>query len=177
MYAYALVCDHTMILLVIRYKMVLHPFMNNTEIFLLGLFQGHGACQYDPRANSTKTSEKQNTPTISRCSSYQHHNKHSGLSHTGIPFFLRKAMFTPQHFITTDKGYRNLTEAVQSSSPFCLSTVFNTISYQSKFFLFSVTLKQWVTISWYPMPQFSREGEAAYTFLFIIFIMNIGPGT
>lgn len=61
--AYTLVWDHTPILLVIRYRMVLQPFMDNTKIFLLGLFQGQGVCQYDSRANSTKTSEKQNTPT------------------------------------------------------------------------------------------------------------------
>lgn len=79
---------------------------------------------------------------ISRCSFYHYHNKHSGSSHTGMPFFLRKAMFTPQHVITTDEGYRNLTGAVQSSTPFCFSTVFNTISTQNKFSLFSVTLKQ-----------------------------------
>lgn len=107
---------------------------------------------------------KSKTPQpISRCSFYQYH-KHSGFSHTGIPLFLRKAMLTTQHVITTDEGYRNLTGPVQSSTPFCFSTVFNTISSQSKFFLFSVTLKQWVMISPYPMPQSSREGEAAYTF-------------
>lgn len=122
--------------------------------------------------------EKNKTPQhISRRSFYQYHNKHSGLSHSGMAFFLRKAMFTPQHVITIDEGYRNLTGAVQSSTPFCFSTVFNTTSTENKFFIFSVTLKQWVMTSRYPMPQPSKEGEAAYTFLFIIFIMNIGPGT
>lgn len=36
------ICDRTMILLIVRYRMVLHPFMANTETFLLGLFQGQG---------------------------------------------------------------------------------------------------------------------------------------
>lgn len=73
--------------------------------------------------------EKSKTPQhISRHSFYQYHNKHSGLSHSGMALFLRKAMFIPQHVITIDEGYRNLTGAVQSSTPFCFSTVFNTTS-------------------------------------------------
>lgn len=74
-----------------------------------------------------------------RC--YQYHNKHSGLSHTVMPFFLWKATFTLQHVTTTDKRCSNLTGA-QSSIPFCFSTVLNTISTYMKFFLFPTTLKQ-----------------------------------
>lgn len=141
MSAYALVCDHTMILPVIRYRMALHPFMDNTEIFLLGLFQGQGVCQYDPRANSTKTREEQNIPSHFKAF-FLAIPQQAFWFIPAMPFFLREAKFTPQHVITTDERYRNLTEAVQSSTPFCFSTVFNTIPTQSMFFLFSVTLKQ-----------------------------------
>lgn len=53
--------EHTMIVLVTRYRMVLHTFMANTETFLSKVFQGQGVFQYDRRANSSKKSNKQNT--------------------------------------------------------------------------------------------------------------------
>lgn len=121
-----------------------------TQRYFYYLFQGQGVCQYDPRANSTKTREEQNIPSHFKAL-FLAIPQQAFWFIPAMPFFLREAKFTPQHVITTDEGYRNLTEAVQSSTPFCFSTVFNTISTQSMFFLFSVTLKQWVMIPWYPM--------------------------
>lgn len=143
--------------------------------FYWGCFKVKEFSQCDPRANSSKTSDRTKHPNpFQGVPCYQYHNKHSGLSHTGMPF-LWKATFAPQHVITTDKGCRSLTEGVESSTPFCFSTV--TTSTDRKSFLFPVTLKQQVTISQYLRPQTSREGEAVYIFLFVIFIMNIRPGT
>jgi len=83
------VCDRTMIILVIRNRMVLHPFMANTETFLLGLFHSQRVFQYDPRAYTSKTSHKtKHLNPFQGVHCYQYHNKRSGLTHTSMPFFL-----------------------------------------------------------------------------------------
>lgn len=82
-------CNHTMIFLLIRYRNFLPPFMANIEAFLLKLFQGQGVFQNDSRANSSKTSHKtKHTNSLQGVHCYQYHNKHSGVSHTDMPFFL-----------------------------------------------------------------------------------------
>lgn len=56
------VCDHTMILLVIRYRMVLHPFMANIETFLLGLFKVKEFSSMTQELIPARQATKQNIP-------------------------------------------------------------------------------------------------------------------